>query len=490
MQESLPVQIGQMVGGYRLDRVLGQGSAGSVYLGTHTLLGRRSAIKVLSRRMSRQPEVVRRFFHEARIVNDIQHANIVDIIDFVHGGDPAVLAYVMEYIDGPSVAEVLVQRRMTQIQVANVCVQLSSALEAAHAIGVVHRDLKPDNVLLLESPESDLSLIPSVKILDFGIAKIDHGDEGEEDNTLSMPTEAGVLMGTPRYMAPEQIGNEAISAKTDVYALTELFYEMLTGQPVFVGSNMAVFQAKLSGQELPLVFPSDIPQVDYLTEMIRAGLAREPAERLDLKDFNQCLSKWLQADSTQTLAYRSTPAPSESGELTEAGATLMASSRPGLNSGEFESTEQNLTRHNTFAGFAQKADRPGVFVTILALALSALGLLYFFAPSAPKVGDEPEPTAKHRVSEQATVVSTVSDKLEKTEIDSSAEKGNSDTKSPNSADSADSKLNARIPGVGVDKKRSKNRRRTRRGKSKRREKRLNQGRNEDDPMKSTELPQW
>jgi serine/threonine protein kinase len=482
LRDSLPVQIGQLVGGYRLDRVLGQGSAGSVYLGTHTMLGRRSAIKVLSRSLSRQPEVVRRFFHEARIVNDIQHANIVDIVDFIHGGDPAVLAYVMEYIDGPSLAEVLIQRRMTQTQVANVCMQLSSALQAAHDLGIVHRDLKPDNVLLLESPDSDLSIIPSVKILDFGIAKIEQAHDEEEDNTLSMPTEAGVMMGTPRYMAPEQISNENVSAKADVYALTELFYEMLTGQPVFAGSNMAVFQAKLSGQDLPLNFPSDVTHIEYLTEMVRDGLAREPNDRLDLAEFCQRLSQWLQTDSGQFLAVTKSKS-SESAELTEAGPTMLGAPSSTIASGEFESLDPSLSETSTFAGLARRAEHPGVFMTILVIALSALGLLYFLAtPEPPKVESAMTPPEK---LEPVVSPNLPAPADKRKPVPSTIRTGDKELKtaSPHRSKKLDSRKASRTRKKRLENRRSPSKRLPARKKSAK-------SIDLDDPMRSTDLPQW
>jgi len=373
LSNTLPVQLGEVIGGYRLDRVLGEGSAGCVYLGTHTLLGRRAAVKVLYPHLSHQPDLVRRFFHEARVVNDIRHANIVDIVDFVQTETPHVIAYVMEYIKGPSLADVLKERRLSRIQTANVSRQLCSALAAAHELGVVHRDLKPENIVLLESPDSDLSVIPSVKILDFGIAKIEHERRSDDDSLSSNPTEAGVMMGTPRYMAPEQIGNDNVSPKTDVYALAELLYEMLTGQPVFVGSNMAVFQAKLSHNPLNLNLPSDALHVGYLTRIIRAGLAREPADRIDLSEFSQAVGTWIQTPGDSDMSQVSV------GGLVQGSVTGRTSTIPTATTGGFENindSQEDLSgvtdNQATLTSLAYRANKPSVFLLVLGIAAAIL----------------------------------------------------------------------------------------------------------------------
>ena len=401
LSNALPVQLGEVVGGYRLDRVLGEGSAGCVYLGTHMLLGRRAAVKILYPHLSHQPDLVRRFFHEARVVNDIRHANIVDIVDFVQTETPHVIAYVMEYINGPSLADVLKQRRLSRIQTANVCRQLCSALAAAHELGVVHRDLKPENIILLESPDSDLSVIPSVKILDFGIAKIENDRRNEDDSMSSNPTEAGVMMGTPRYMAPEQIGNDNVSPKTDVYALAELLYEMLTGQPVFAGSNMAVFQAKLSNNPLALNLPVDAIHVEYLTRVIRAGLAREPDHRIDLDEFSDAVSNWIQtppdADMSQVsvggLVQDSMP---DQTSTIPAVVTFEAEDTAGFRNGMNEFSDNQTT----FTALAYKADRPSVFLLALGIAASVLiGIAYFTSNTTPQ--EEPDHNAQNHMIESS-----------------------------------------------------------------------------------------
>ena len=301
----LTASIGEIVGGYRLDAVLGQGTGGCVYVATHALLGRRAAVKILADKQARNEDFVTRFFDEARIVNDIHHANIVDIVDFVRTETPLRVAYIMEYIEGATMASVLETQRLSVPQAFNVCFQLSDALKAVHSIGVVHRDLKPGNILIVEPLDSDLSVIPSVKILDFGIAKIAKPDDRDDTGGHSgKATAAPALMGTPRYMAPEQITAEPVSPATDVYALAELLYEMVAGQPAFTGSNMAVFQAKLSDRPPQLILPPDVRGGDAIRGLVAACLDRDPGRRPSLEDFNSGLLS-IAHGTTDTPSFQS-----------------------------------------------------------------------------------------------------------------------------------------------------------------------------------------
>src|SRR5436190_11234809 len=140
------VEVGEIIGGYRLERLLGSGSVSRVFLGTHVRLGRRAAIKVLLTPIADDAKVTQRFLNEARVVNDIRHPNIVDVSDFIESASPKRLALVMEYIEGPSLKALARQgHRLSFPQAIGVALQLCAAVEAAHGAGIIHRDLKPDN---------------------------------------------------------------------------------------------------------------------------------------------------------------------------------------------------------------------------------------------------------------------------------------------------------------------------------------------------------
>ncbi|MBI4821183.1 MAG: serine/threonine protein kinase [Deltaproteobacteria bacterium] len=274
-----PAELGEVIAGYRLDSVLGHGGMAWVFAGTHVALGRRAAIKVLGSPYADDESHVSRFFSEAKVVNDIRHPNIVDIIDFAETSNPRRVAYVMEFLSGPALSDI---PRLSMRQAINICLQLSHALQAVHEVHVVHRDLKPENVILIGSLETDLSMTPSVKLVDFGIAKI-------EDPSASHKTATGQVLGTPSFMAPEQVAGEPVSAATDVYALGEILYEVVSGKRLFVGTTPAVLKQKILG-ELPLLeLEADVPRRRELEGLILACLSFDPLRRPSMKEVWQTL---------------------------------------------------------------------------------------------------------------------------------------------------------------------------------------------------------
>ena len=273
--EPLPAALGEVLGGYRLDRVLGAGGMGCVYAGTHARLGRRAAVKVLRGSLAHDPVFVARFFDEARVVNEIRHPNIIDIFDFVELDHPRRVACVMELIAGPTLREALGTPGLTPVQATNVAIQLCDALAAVHALGVVHRDLKPANILVCGQLEGELDEVPAIKVLDFGIAKIKHLSDEHR-------TAAGLVLGTPAYMAPEQLAGEEVSAASDIYALGVVYYEMLTGSRLFQGPSSAVMKKKFVGDLGAMVLPETLRGGDEVRQLLREVVAPEPADRLPL----------------------------------------------------------------------------------------------------------------------------------------------------------------------------------------------------------------
>ncbi len=245
------------VGRFRLTRLLGKGGMGRVYLGVHPSIGSRVAIKVLAEDCADQPELLERFFTEARAVNLIQHENIAAITDLdrLPNGRPFI---VMEYIEGRTVRE-LVERGPAPLgAIVEIMRDVLVALDAAHQVEIIHRDLKPDNVIV--------TALGRAKVLDFGIAKL------VERSTVRTAT--GAAIGTPHYMAPEQIRGGVSDARTDVYAAGVMLFELVTGHRPYDGdSDFALMEAHLRA---PIPSAGAAPAIEAV---IRRALAKDPEAR-------------------------------------------------------------------------------------------------------------------------------------------------------------------------------------------------------------------
>jgi len=221
---------------YIIEALIGQGGMGSVFLASHNRLpGKRVAIKMLHVELN-DDDVIARFRREATIATQLDHPNIVRVDDFnVHEDGTPYL--VLEYLEGESLAQRLKQGPMPLDQVMSIMRMVGSAIAAAHQLGYIHRDLKPQNIFLVPT-ELDGHLVEVAKVLDFGISKM--------RNSSTVKTQENTLLGTPQYMAPEQATGQhaSVDERTDVFALGAIVYEMLTGKPAFSGENIpaVVFQ--------------------------------------------------------------------------------------------------------------------------------------------------------------------------------------------------------------------------------------------------------
>jgi eukaryotic-like serine/threonine-protein kinase len=286
---------GEVVGNYRIEKSLGGGGMGQVYKASHVVLGRAVAIKILNDELADDENYVSRFMHEARVVNDIRHPNIIDIVDFLDLPIPRRVAYVMELLEGRALRDIVAPGAVSMMQAANACLQLISALRAVHRAGVVHRDLKPENIFIIAPLDSDWSIVPAVKVLDFGIAKF-------QSKEVKHKTETGMVVGTPAYMAPEQLLGLPVSTAADVYALGELLFELLTGKRLFEGDD--VVRQKM--QESPasvFLFPQ-ITQPNLIEQLIRRCISSNPRERPSLDEIEQGLKALTAGDpvALQSLA--------------------------------------------------------------------------------------------------------------------------------------------------------------------------------------------
>lgn len=231
----VPLVEGTLVGEYRVVRRLGRGSHGTVYEAVHTIIEKTAALKVLNPECSGDPLTAQRFVDEARAVNRIKHPNIVGIFGFGELGDGRKYC-VMDLLEGRTLAAHLkVAQRFSAREAIHVLREIAQALDAAHAAGVIHRDLKPPNVFLSGADVESAR----VTLLDFGLARLT-GDE------LRLRTGRGVVVGTPAYMAPEQCSGAALTPSTDIYALGNVAFELLTGRTPFVGSSSAMIAQHLS----------------------------------------------------------------------------------------------------------------------------------------------------------------------------------------------------------------------------------------------------
>jgi tRNA A-37 threonylcarbamoyl transferase component Bud32 len=271
--------VGSRVGSFQIVRILGRGGMGTVYLAEHPVIGSRVAVKFLHPNMAENPAVVARFYDEARAVNLIGHENIVGIYDLSQL-PPNRYYFVMEYLEGETLTDRLGAGRLALPVALDVLLQLCDALQCAHERGVVHRDLKPENVFLV----SRRGKSHFVKLLDFGIAKLRDAAGGPGR------TSAGLIVGTPEYMAPEQCDDREIDARTDVYSLGVIAFELATGRLPFEGRT--VTQLLLSHlQKAPPAPSSFAKDVDPAFEaLILRALQKDPAARFpDMAAFAEAL---------------------------------------------------------------------------------------------------------------------------------------------------------------------------------------------------------
>ncbi len=270
-----PPAIGSSLGPYQLEKFLGEGTMGRVYLGRHQQLGRQVALKVLHRRHTRNEQLLRRFLQEARTVNHVNHEHIVEVHDFVELPKANLVYCVMEMLHGETLRERAQRQPLTLAQITQIGVQITQALGAAHTVGVVHRDVKPDNIMLLTRGESDIY----VKVLDFGVAKLLQG----ADAVRVVDTQnAESSVGTPRYMSPEQAAGMDVDRHTDIYALGTVLYELLAGKAPFLANTFGQLAADIITQpppRLPPMTPGNEAITPAMARLVMTCLSKSPTER-------------------------------------------------------------------------------------------------------------------------------------------------------------------------------------------------------------------
>ncbi|MEO8704668.1 MAG: protein kinase [Kofleriaceae bacterium] len=256
--------IGSMVGDYLVEGLLGEGGMGRVYAGVDVKASRRVAIKVIAEEHARDAGLVDRFYAEANAASRIRHPSIIEILalTYLADGRPAI---VMELVDGQTLRAMIASGSVPLGVALDIIGQVLDAISAAHLAGIVHRDLKPDNVVITPAGLA--------KVLDFGIAKLAGGE-------LAAPrTRTGMMLGTPDYMAPEQVTGASIDGRTDIYAMGAVLYETLTGRrPFEADSQFLVLRAHL---EMPPPWIGDVRTdvPDAISRIVVQAMAKLPAER-------------------------------------------------------------------------------------------------------------------------------------------------------------------------------------------------------------------
>jgi serine/threonine protein kinase len=285
---------GTKLGPYEIQSHLGAGGMGEVYRALDSRLDRTVAIKVLPEHFSQNLELKQRFEREARAISSLSHPNICTLYDIGHQDNTDYL--VMEYLDGESLAARLARGPLLIRETLRIGAEVADALEKAHRSGIIHRDLKPGNIMLTKN---------SAKLLDFGLAKSGKNSLATSGDLLTAPiqpaTMAGVVIGTFQYMSPEQIAGQEADARSDIFALGAVLYEMATGKRAFEGnSQLSVASAILEKDPSPIstTQPSAPPALDHI---VRTCLAKSPEDRFQTAHDVKLELKWISDASTSAM---------------------------------------------------------------------------------------------------------------------------------------------------------------------------------------------
>ncbi len=269
MTEPLPEPSHVIADKYVVERSLGQGGMGAVYLVSHKVTGKKLALKCLLPQYLEYPELVERFLREAQAAGRIQHRHVVDVFDV--GRDGSVLYIVMPYLEGQPLSELLREKSVSLDEILALVLRAMEGVAAAHAQGIVHRDLKPDNIFVCRGPSGRLD---DPRVLDFGISKL---DDEEEKRSL---TKSGVLMGTPHYMSFEQLNSQRdIDARADVYAMGCILYEAMAGELPYVADSAPSLAIRMMSGP-PKHLSAQRPNLpEGLVNAVMKAIERERADR-------------------------------------------------------------------------------------------------------------------------------------------------------------------------------------------------------------------
>jgi len=330
---------GSRLGHYELAELIGVGGMGEVYRAQDTKLRRDVALKVLPAAVAHDADRMTRFEREARLLASLSHPNIASIFGIEDSGDSRAL--VMELVEGPTLAERIAHGAIPLDEALDIARQIADAIEYAHERGVIHRDLKPANVKI--TPDG------AVKVLDFGLAKALTGEITASSSPANSPTlsptltlratQAGMILGTAAYMAPEQAKGKTVDRRADIWAFGVVLFEMLTGQPLFTGDTAAEIMASALKEEPKLEkLPAATPAV--IRRLIERCLHKDPKQRLQaIGEARITLSGPMQEEAAPAQALAATaPSPSFLSQMGWVAAALLAAAGAGLSFVHFSET--------------------------------------------------------------------------------------------------------------------------------------------------------
>ena len=300
--------VGETIGPYEVLSELGSGGMGTVYLAQDARLGRKIALKLLPPQFTNDKDRLRRFQQEARAASALNHPNILTVYEIEQKADIHYIA--TEYVDGVTLRQLLSTDQLELHRILSIATQIASALQAAHAAGIVHRDIKPENVMI----RSD----GYIKVLDFGLAKL---TENEFAPTTS-ETNPGVVMGTPRYMSPEQARGLDVDLRTDIFSLGTVIYEMVTGRVPFEGETTSDIIAAIIKDE-PEPMSLSVPELpSEFEEVVNKALAKDLGLRYPtIADFGSDLQRLKDGIQLNALARFTSDASTKRQTATRLGST-------------------------------------------------------------------------------------------------------------------------------------------------------------------------
>jgi serine/threonine-protein kinase len=368
-EQRLPQPGDSVAGKYRIERMLGAGGMGAVFEATHQVTGKRFALKWLLPDLSSHADAVKRFIREAQVAGRFEHPNVVEVYDVGQDGNSFFM--VMELLQGESLADRLRRRgKFTAQDACSVLIPCMRGVNRAHEAQIVHRDLKPDNIFLCARDEEHPEM---PKVLDFGISKMANL-AGEVSASI---TKTGVVMGTPHYMAPEQIRGKDMDHRVDVYAFGVILYQLLTGELPFPGDTYSELVLKIA-TETPKPLRQVCPELPATLErVVTQAMSRDPGQRFqNLEVFARSLEPFA------GIAFAASG--SRSGLTPSAGRMRL----PTPSSGTMRLETPLSTESREVVANMRSSKPPTAVVGIVAFSVLALAALLVFLviQFAPKLG--------------------------------------------------------------------------------------------------------
>lgn len=361
---------------YRIVSKIGAGGMGEVYLAEDVRLGRKVALKILNADLTKHEDRVRRFEQEARAASALSHPGILTIFDI--GKEDSTHFIATEFIDGQTLRSLLARARMKISEVLDIAVQTAGALAAAHASGIIHRDIKPENIMV--RPDG------LVKVLDFGLAKLIEPQAPSPDSgarTIAKAnTDPGTVMGTAAYMSPEQARGQKVDARTDIFSLGVVIYEMIAGRAPFEGETAShVIVSIFEKEPAPLTRSSpDTPS--ELERIVTKALAKDSDERYQtIKDLLIDLKRLKQRRDVDAEIERSISPDtiSRSAVATSTGGEAIATAMPALSTADLA---PRTTSSAEYLVSEIRQHKKGVIGAVAVLILAIAALVYFFYPGS------------------------------------------------------------------------------------------------------------